>query len=156
MSRRKQRLIENIFTNQKRRSKEKSMPLPEYTVKELKQWCFENDDFNRLFDDWEASDFTRDLTPSIDRLDDYDHYHFDNIRVITLRENMERGWKDRKNGINNKLNQKVKATNIVTGEEFVFHSQSEAARVLKVRQQSISEVINGVMHKTKGYKFEKI
>lgn len=48
----------------------------------------------------------------------------------------------------------VKATNIITGENFIFVSQHDAARQLNVSQQHIWGVLNGYRKSTRGYYFE--
>jgi hypothetical protein len=51
-------------------------------------WLNNNiDNFERLYVDWEASGFTRKLTPSIDRIDNTRGYEADNMRWITVTEN---------------------------------------------------------------------
>lgn len=48
----------------------------------------------------------------------------------------------------------VKAINIITGENFIFVSQHDAARQLNVSQQHIWGVLNGYRKSTRGHYFE--
>jgi hypothetical protein len=48
----------------------------------------------------------------------------------------------------------IKATNINNGYTATFRSQSEAARVLGLKQQNISSCLHGVLKKTGQWRFE--
>jgi hypothetical protein len=52
--------------------------------------------------------------------------------------------------------QKIKATHIETGEEYIFNGQNEAARLLGVNQGNIYNALVGKINQTQGYKFEKV
>lgn len=43
--------------------------------------------FKKLFDDYVNSNFEKMLNPSIDRIDDFKSYVFDNMQLITWEEN---------------------------------------------------------------------
>lgn len=48
----------------------------------------------------------------------------------------------------------IKATDVITGEEFIFNGQTEAANELGMSVASVSNVLKGKQFWTKGYKFE--
>lgn len=48
----------------------------------------------------------------------------------------------------------IKATDVITGEEFIFNGQTEAANELGMSVASVSNVLKGKQFQTKGYKFE--
>lgn len=48
----------------------------------------------------------------------------------------------------------LKATNVHTGEEFIFHGQTEAAKTLGVSVSGVSMVLSGRMKNVRGYTFE--
>lgn len=50
----------------------------------------------------------------------------------------------------------VKAIDIITGEEFVFESQADAARSLNIYQPNIRHVLSGCYKQTGGFRFEYI
>ena len=100
-------ILSLIYGAQKKHSKQRKHNPPSYTKQELKEWLFNQDLFHELFDKWVASGYLKDLKPSIDRLDDYKGYSFDNIQLMTWEENRLKGYSDRKNGKNNKLSKAV-------------------------------------------------
>lgn len=61
-------------------------------------------EYMALFTAWEISGYSRDLIPTIDRLDSYKGYSHDNIRLATLADNMHASMRDRT------LGRRVKAT----------------------------------------------
>lgn len=89
-------VIRVIYKTQIANSKRRKMDLPNYTKEELKEWLY-NNNFKKLYDNWVLSNFNKMMKPSIDRLDDYKPYTFENIRLVT--------WQDNKNHqINDVLN----------------------------------------------------
>ncbi len=132
-------VITNIYSTQKLSSKRRLHKLPNYTKKELQVWVFSQDNFEELYNNWAESWYDRNLTPSIDRLDDYKGYSFDNIQLMTWRENKDKWDKDRLNWINNKISKRVvqideKSWNIINE----FFSISEAKRKTNISDATIS------------------
>lgn len=91
-------VIRVIYKTQRRNSKIRKMPLPNYSKKELKDWLYSND-FKRLYDNWVDSGFKKETKPSIDRRDDFKPYSFDNIRLVTWANNANHQYKDIKSGV---------------------------------------------------------
>lgn len=58
-------------------------------------WALLDLNFNTLFDVWEANNYSRLLTPSIDRIDSNKGYDIDNIRWLTHSENSRLGASSR-------------------------------------------------------------
>jgi hypothetical protein len=58
-------------------------------------WATNNPEFQALFNVWEASDYDRKLTPSVDRVDSSRGYELDNMEWVTHSENSRRGSKSR-------------------------------------------------------------
>ena len=54
-------------------------------------WAIDHREFNRLFDDYEASGYERRLAPSVDRIDSSRGYSLDNMEWVTMSENSRRG-----------------------------------------------------------------
>ncbi len=96
--------IVEMFKRMKRNSKARKHDLPHFNKLEFKNWLLFKTDFYTLYKDWKNSDFHKDKVPSVDRIDDYKPYSFDNIRLVTWKENNTKAYKDRKEGINNKNN----------------------------------------------------
>jgi hypothetical protein len=55
------------------------------------EWALSNESFNKLFKEWEDSNYCRKLTPSVDRIDSSKGYTLDNMQYITHSENSRRG-----------------------------------------------------------------
>jgi|TARA_R110000737_G_C14519523_1_gene475140 hypothetical protein len=68
------------------------------TREEFYSWSSTNESFVLLYKEWVDSDYSRSLSPSIDRIDSSLGYTFENMQWITLSENSRRGansrWRD--------------------------------------------------------------
>lgn len=133
-------LISQIYGTQKNKSKLRKHPQPSYTKQELHEWLFNQPNFHILFKAWEDSNYSHDLVPSIDRIDDYLPYSINNIQLTTWKENNSNGYKDRKNGMNNKHSKGVKQ--FTKDKVFInsFHSVIEASRVTGINRACINKV----------------
>ena len=132
-----------IHTNQKRNSKRRGHAAPNYTRDELLEWLLAQPNFERLYDDWIGSGYTKLMKPSVDRLDDYKGYSFDNIQLMTWGENKAKGHEDSKNGINNKRSRAVLQYSV--DGEFIkeYYSMSQASREVGILCECICGVCNG-------------
>ena len=63
------------------------------------KWSRENSDFIKLFKDWESSQYSRKLTPSIDRIDSSLGYEVNNMQWITHSENSRKASIFRHHGV---------------------------------------------------------
>ena len=79
-------VIRVMYKTQVRNSTIRKMDLPNYTKEEFKQWLY-NNNFKCLYDNWVKSNFDKNMKPSVDRLEDFKPYAFDNIRLVTWQEN---------------------------------------------------------------------
>lgn len=120
-------VITATYSNQRGNSKRRNDIMPTYTRNELHKWCISDTKYMTLFNDWIESGYEKDLKPSIDRLDDYKGYSFDNIQVMTWKENNNRYDQDIKNGINTKRCRAIKRIS-KDGEVVEYYSVSEAIR----------------------------
>jgi len=141
----------DLYSGQLKRSRQSGYGLPEYNLEQLRTWIFVQDNFEQLYVNWEKSGFDRNLTPSVDRLDDYKGYSFGNIRLVTWRENMMKGNSDRVNGINNKANYLVVGFNLKENIEFEYHSINEAERQTGICQSNIVACCKGKRNTAGGY-----
>lgn len=80
-------LISNIYGHQKEASNRRGHSKPQYSKSELSEWILSHHNFQSLYDNWVASDYDKNLSPSVDRLDDRIGYNFNNIQLITFEEN---------------------------------------------------------------------
>lgn len=123
-------VISLSFSRQKYFSKMRGMRPPEYTKRELEMYLKNNLFFQAIYGEWVASGYDKWLRPSIDRIDDFLPYSFDNILVTTWRENFNKQIADTMNAIGTS-GLKCKAIIQLSIEgEFIaeFHSISFARR----------------------------
>jgi hypothetical protein len=83
-------LVHKIYGQQKSSSKKRGHQPPAYTFEALYDWFINQANYKELYNNWKNSGYTKDLAPSIDRLDDNKGYSFDNIQLITWYENKKK------------------------------------------------------------------
>jgi hypothetical protein len=147
-------IITRIYSDQKAKSKKRNHPVPAYTKQELKEWCFKQDMFHELYDNWVASGYDKMMKPSCDRTDDYLGYSLDRLQLMTWRDNKSKYQTDRMLGINNKQNKSVCGINIISAEKVEFHSTRQAERETGINQASISKCCLGKAKSAGGFKWE--
>lgn len=104
----------------------------DFTKDQFTNWLMENN-YKELHVNWAVSNFDIMFTPSVDRLNDYIGYSFDNIQLVTWKENKNKAYKDRKKGKNNKLNKAIIQYDLDGNKLNEFHSIRDAGRYLKVK-----------------------
>ena len=145
-------LLNTIYNNQVVNSKKRNYPLPLYNKKEFIFWAIYQPKFYELYDKWKWSGYEKDFVPSIDRLDDYKPYSFDNIQFLTWKENNEKGIQDRITGKNTKKNTKVIQLDLQNNIVNTFGSIKEATEKTKVI--NISECCSGNRKTAGGFKWK--
>lgn len=86
-----------IYKTQKRHQKLRGHGEMPYTKQQLIDWCKDNG-FDDLFNLWVDSGHKNALKPSVDRIDDFKGYSFENIRLGTWQENRDHQASDIRNG----------------------------------------------------------
>lgn len=76
-----------LYCGHRRSSKERGHPVPPYNLSELREWCYSQRKFHRLYDRWVTSGYLTEKKPSIDRIDSIKSYTFDNMQLLTYYEN---------------------------------------------------------------------
>ena len=144
-------LAYTIHQQQVARSKNRKYNLPTYTKEELKEWLFDQPLFHKLYDNWVKSDYDKWDRPSVDRLDDYNSYSFDNIQLVTWQENFNKGHKYMKNGKNNKQSKSVLQYDFDGNFIREYYSIASASRINKVCRVNIVATCNGRKRSAGGY-----
>ena len=145
-----------IYNHQRYNSKKRGHALPNYTLEEFRVWFKEQPNFQMLWDNWVASDYDRWKKPSCDRNKSKLPYTFDNLTLMTWKENADNANQEMKKGVFTSLIKKVIATNVETGEETEFISFAEASRVLNIDPPQISFSCSGYRKTAiNGYTFKK-
>ena len=67
-----------MYNTQKRSAKKRNQELPQYTFEEFSEWLLK-EGISEIYEQWVLSDYKKDLSPSVDRLDTNKSYTFDNI-----------------------------------------------------------------------------
>ena len=142
-----------IYGHQRGKSKLRKHPMPNYTKNEFSEWLFNQQRFHVLFELWVKSNYLPSHTPSCDRLDDYEPYTLDNLRLVTWFENDKKARSDRKNGINNKISKAVLKLDLNHKVIAEYYSAAQAERVTGVWNTSISNCCHGKSKTAGGFKW---
>jgi len=150
-------LIGKIYSSQKHNSKFRKYDPPNYSLKELLEWVNKNlEAFNAVYFLWVNSGYKKELTPSIDRINDYLPYTLTNIQILSWGANELKGHLDIKQGVNNKISKAVIQLSLENEVINIFHSQSEAARQLSINQGKISLCCLGKRNSAGGYRWKYV
>ena len=87
-----------MYYNQITHSKTRGHFLPSYTKDEFLDWIYSQENIDTLIKDYLTSGMKRKKLPSVDRIDDFKGYSFDNIRLVTFGENEEKAHRMHKDG----------------------------------------------------------
>ena len=87
-------LTGNLYTVQIYSSRDRGHPKPPWTLHELREWIVKQPHFNRLVEEWIVSEFDPKKKPTIDRINPMKPYTWNNIQLMTVRENMQKGRTD--------------------------------------------------------------
>jgi len=149
----KEGLVNRIYNSQKARSKRRKYPLPSYTNAELYEWLIDQDYFHTLYNKWAYFNYDKYLVPSVDRIDDYKSYTFDNIQLMTWKENERKSHSDCKNGINRK--QCIPISKYTKDNIFIkrYYSVSVAARDTGIDRRNICSCCKDKTKSAGGFKW---
>lgn len=157
-SRTKKGLCFNIYSDQRKNSKNRGHRPPEYTRDELYEWLMSNTNFHNLYNEWKQSKFKRHLRPSVDRKYDDIHYCMSNIQIMTFRDNEKKFQKSmRECKVIHKVNPQKKVNQISKDGNYIiatYGSMQEASRETNLSQGNISMVCSGQRKTTGGFRWE--
>ena len=128
-------LITVAYSHQKQASKLRGHIAPTYSRKELRGWLIAQSNFGVLYSNWRASEYNIDLKPSIDRLIDTMGYSLSNIRLVTWKENNEKGRRAQRKPV---LQYTLEGVFIKE-----FYSVQRVVDILGFKHQSISAACRG-------------
>ena len=131
------RYAKTKFNDLCQRVKRKSFEKENFTNIEFLEWIMNHDDYKRLYTEYINNNRDRNIAPSVDRLDDYKSYSFDNIRLTTWKNNKDKYNSDRLIGKNTKQSKPVIGITI-SGDIRIFHSSHYASQQTGVVRSSIN------------------
>jgi len=143
--------IIQLYSSQRKASRLKNYPMPNYTSDELITWCLNQNIYSILHKKWAESGFAKDLSPSCDRQDDYKPYTLDNLKIVTWAENLENEWYRRKNGINKKQSKEVAQYTMFMEYITSFPSIREASRATNTNYGNLGECCRGKISHAGGF-----
>ncbi len=139
----KKGLVKKIYLTQKRNSIVRKHNPPSYTFDELYDWMTKQDNFDKLYTKWVESDYNANIKPSIDRLDDYKGYSFDNIQLMTLKQNLDKSYLDVKEGRNTKATRAILQYDLKGNFIKEHYSMSQAERETGIKCRVIADKKEG-------------
>ena len=146
-------LIKEIYDSQKSNSKQGGMNQPTYPQQELIDWAFSQKCFHEIYDKWKSSNYEHRLRPSCDRIDNSVSYTLDNLRIITLGDNLQQVHEDQKSGIDNRMNKPIAEIDDNGYILKMYHSTRFAERELGFGNDSIGKVCRGERKQIYGRRF---
>lgn len=137
-------VINTIYQTQIRTSKARGHDRPTYALSELREWVLSQEIFHVLHDKWVESNYDKYSKPSLDRKDDYLGYSFDNIQIMTWKENDDKGSEDNLSGKNKKKWKPVIMTQ--DGGDTMFESIKKAQEFkgVSTKEGNIGSCCRGV------------
>lgn len=131
-----------------------------FSKSEFSDWVLSKNIF-KLLNDYKNSNFDKNFNPSIDRIDDYKGYSFDNIQLITWKENNDKGRKSLKNKeqcskmAKEKWSKKVIQKDLEGNIIAIFNSTHDINRILGFDSSLIARAcrLNKI---SKGYRWEYV
>lgn len=146
--------IKIIYRQQFYKSKQRGHDTPSYNINQFINYCLNSKKFIKLYDNWVINDYDSLYAPSIDRLDDYKGYSFDNIQVVTWRENKYNLYKSKIKGVNNKQSTAILKFDLNGNFIKEYYSISQAARSNKIGRSNIWMCAKNKRISTGGYKWK--
>jgi Mor family transcriptional regulator len=147
-----------LYKGQKDRCIKRNHPMPSYSREELHKWVVSQPNFNSLYDNWVKSGFDTWTRPSINRLDNTLSYSFDNIELITWKENMDKAKEDIKDGSLNTSKAHKAVHQLSRDGEFIekYISVGQASRATGINKSHIASTCRGNRKSAGGFKWKYI
>lgn len=144
-------LIARIYNGEIQASKQRGHHLPAYSKQELANWLYLQG-LNNLFTIWVKSNYDKNLSPSVDRINSTEGYTFNNIRLVTWKENNDAAYEERKTCKRVTRQCKKVEQLSLTGESIATYlSQAHAARVTGFCRTNINHTCQGHREAAHGF-----
>ena len=134
----------HIYGLQVGRSKRRLHEPPKYTRSEFVKHCLSLKKFKKLHSEWEASGFDLRLFPSFDRLDNSIGYSFNNIKLVTCKENKDNYFFQKKSGVDTRDMKAIFKVCLSSGMNIKeYYSAASASREEGLVRSNICKVARG-------------
>lgn len=131
-----------IYRNQLLRQKRFGIKV-NYTYEEFKSKYLNDSRYLELYNNWVESGYLSDYKPSFDRIDNTKSYSFDNLQLMTWKENNIKGRKE--------CSKKVTQYSLDGKYIKTFNSIIEASKETNTYHANISACCKGKLNKTNNY-----
>lgn len=140
-------LIRNLYSHLKERSDKRNWVV-KFSSDDFYKWCYDQELFHDLFNNWHLNGYPKDLKPSVDRVDCLQAYVFTNMQLVTFIYNRRKGEKE-------KLILWGKPIKMIcpNGEMIDFTSTKECSEKTGLKRSNISAVLTGTRKHHKGFRF---
>lgn len=142
-----------VYSSIRYKAKRRGDCYPDITKQELIDWLV-NNGVEDMWIEYLESNRDKSKKPSIDRIDDYDGYHFDNMQLITWRENQLKGVNGKKHHTNSHNRNLMKPIFIYTKSgKFIKKciGTKDASEYLGCHKYSVSRAITKKRKTIKGF-----
>lgn len=140
----KKGLITSLYGHQRSRCKEKGIPYPDYSKEEFSNWLLSRSNFETLWEEWVNSNYDKNKTLSINRIDNSISYTLDNIELISWEDHIKQTGLSMRKGelVSGTKHKAVIGINKENGSTLEFVSIKEASRKLSISNAHISLCCN--------------
>lgn len=138
-------VLNTIYRNQLTKQKRKGIKV-NYTYEEFKNKYLNDSFYLKLYNNWVKNGYLSDNKPSFDRIDNTKDYSFDNLQIITWKENNFKGRTE--------CYKKVDMYDLFDNYIKTYNSIIEASKENNIYHSNITACCKGKLHKTGGYKWK--
>ena len=130
-----------MYCGQRSTSRTLGLQMPKYSLSDFRKWCYGQTNFDRLYNNWSKNGYKRDLKPSADRLNTKKGYSFNNIRLITFRENYMIGRdiacrKSKSKQFIEKMRKSLTGRNMLKGKWAIHYKKCKRCSTTKIRHHA--------------------
>lgn len=143
----------SMYSQMIKNSKDRGMDNPNFSRDELHIWL-DNNGYAAMYLYYSKNGFKSSDRPSIDRIDDYLPYTFENMQLTTWKENNTKAYKDRVDGRNTKQSRAILVFDLSGNFVREGYSINSVARDIGCKASHICDVAQGRRKQVHGFIFK--